>query len=156
MSRRKSFLPSKRYRPDPIHGDPLLGHFISTLMKKGKRTLALRIFYGALDFVKNRSGEDGVQVFHKAIAAIEPQVEVRSKRVGGATYQIPIDVSPNRRRTLAIRWLIRAARERKEYGMIKKLGMEIVDISKGQGGTVKKLEENKKMAEANKAFSHYR
>lgn len=142
--------------PDPRFNSPLVAKFINHLMWEGKRTVAQHIFYNALKLAGERAKEDGFSVFQKAMNSVRPVLEVRPRRVGGATYQIPMEVRPRRRDTLAIKWLITAARARNEYTMIERLAAELVDASRGQGTAVKKKEDTHKMAEANRAFAHYR
>ena len=142
--------------PDAKFGDPVLAKFINSLMLDGKKSAAERIVYQALDTVSSRTGQDAVAVFHEALDNIKPSVEVRSRRVGGATYQVPVEVRPDRRQALAIRWLIDAARGRSEKTMADRLGNELQDASQNRGTAVKKREDTHRMAEANKAFSHYR
>jgi small subunit ribosomal protein S7 len=125
-------------------------------MSEGKRSLAQRIFYGAMDIVQEKSGKDPLEVFQRAIENVKPYLEVRSRRVGGATYQVPVEVSPDRRIALALRWIISFARERKGQDFSHKLAAELMDAHQEQGGAVKKKQNTYKMAEANKAFAHYR
>jgi small subunit ribosomal protein S7 len=142
--------------PDPLYSDTLVAKFISSVMKDGKKSTAQRIVYSAFDVVEERSGEEGVEVFRKAVNNIAPLVEVRSRRVGGATYQVPIEVRPERRTSLAFRWLIQYARTRGDKSMANRLANEILAASRGEGGAVKKKDDTHRMAEANKAFSHFR
>lgn len=142
--------------PDPRFNSPLVAKFINHLMWEGKKTVAQNVFYSALKLAGERAKEDGFGVFQKAMNNVRPVLEVRPRRVGGATYQIPMEVRPRRRDTLAIKWLITAARARNEYTMIERLAAELVDASRGQGTAVKKKEDTHKMAEANRAFAHYR
>ncbi|MEM6785184.1 MAG: 30S ribosomal protein S7 [Bacteroidota bacterium] len=142
--------------PDPIYGDVTVAKFISAIMRDGKRSLAQKIVYGAFDTVEERTGEPGVDIFRKAINNIAPLVEVRSRRVGGATYQVPIEVRPERRTSLAFRWLIQFARARGDKSMTNRLAAEILAASRGEGNAVKKKDDTHRMAEANKAFSHFR
>ncbi|MEM8558581.1 MAG: 30S ribosomal protein S7 [Bacteroidota bacterium] len=142
--------------PDPIYGDVTVAKFISAIMRDGKRSLAQKIVYGAFDTVEERTGEPGVEIFRKAISNIAPLVEVRSRRVGGATYQVPIEVRPERRTSLAFRWLIQFARARGDKSMTNRLAAEILAASRGEGNAVKKKDDTHRMAEANKAFSHFR
>ena len=141
---------------DPKFGDKLITKFINTMMWHGKRSLAEKIFYGALDQVKEKFKEDGVKVFQAAMDNVRPLVEVRSRRVGGATYQVPTEVRPNRANTLAIRWLIQNARSRNEKTMKDRLANEFYDAYQNRGNAIKKKEDTHKMAEANRAFAHYR
>ena len=141
---------------DPIFMSPLATRFINALMQGGKKSTAQRIYYGALDIIKERGNEDPLRVFKKAMENVKPVVEVKSRRVGGSTYQVPIEVRPARRQSLAIRWLISYARDRSEKTMREKLAGEFLDASNERGGAVKKREDVHRMAEANKAFAHYR
>ena len=142
--------------PDPKFKDLILSKFMNQIMLDGKKSTAERIVYGALDLVEERAKRNPVEVFHDALEAISPAVEVRSRRVGGATYQVPVEVRPERRQALAIRWLATAARGRGENTMRERLAGELMDASQGRGAAVKKREDTHKMAEANRAFSHYR
>jgi small subunit ribosomal protein S7 len=126
------------------------------MMRNGKKTVAERIFYEAMEIIKNKTGEEGIDVMRSALENVKPALEVKSRRVGGVTYQVPVEVSPERRQTLAIRWLVRYARERKGRSMAEKLAAEFMDAKNDTGGAVKKREDTRKMAEANRAFSHYR
>ena len=156
MPRRRR--PEKRViMPDPLYGSELLAKFINQLMKDGKKSVAEKIVYGSLDIVKNEvKDKDVVDIFRDALDAIRPLVEVKSRRVGGATYQVPIEVNETRGITLAMKWLINAARSRNEKTMAERLAKEIIDSLTGRGSAVKKREDTHKMAEANKAFAHYR
>ncbi|WP_114376728.1 30S ribosomal protein S7 [Elioraea thermophila] len=144
--------------PDPKFGDVVLSKFMNALMYDGKKSVAEAIVYGALDTVKRRVGgsTDPLRVFHEAIENVKPAVEVRSRRVGGATYQVPVEVRAERRQTLAIRWIIEAARKRGEHTMQERLSNELLDAANNRGAAVKKREDTHRMAEANRAFSHYR
>ena len=142
--------------PDAKYGDVVLAKFMNHLMKDGKKSAAERFVYGAFDKMAEKSSQDPVQTFHTALENIRPSVEVRSRRVGGATYQVPVEVRTDRQQTLAIRWLIRAARSRNESTMIDRLSGELMDASNNRGSAVKKREDTHKMADANRAFSHYR
>lgn len=141
---------------DPIYGDVVVAKFISAVMRDGKRSLAQKIVYGAFDEAEERTGETGVEVFRKAVGNISPLVEVRSRRVGGATYQVPIEVRPERRQSLAFRWLIQFSRQRGDKTMTNRVASEMIAASRGEGGAVKKKDDTHRMAEANKAFSHFR
>ncbi len=156
MSRRKGVIHKKQPIPDPVFSDQRVARFVSNMMKQGKKELSYRIFYQAMDIIQEKEGKEGIVIFRQAMSKVEPQVEVRSRRVGGATYQIPVDVRPERAEACAIRWLIISARARKEKSMNLRLAAELIDASKGQGGAVKKRDETRRMADANKAFSHYR
>ena len=155
MSRRRR--PEKRViLPDPKFGDLVLSKFMNSVMLDGKKSVAERIVYGALDNVEARMKKDPLGVFHEALNNIKPGVEVRSRRVGGATYQVPVEVRAERAQALAIRWLISAARNRAEKTMAGRLSGELMDASQNRGNAVKKREDTHRMAEANRAFSHYR
>ena len=155
MSRRNRA--QKRFiQPDVKHNSTLVSSFINKLMKDGKRTVAASIFYDALDIMEDRAKKPGIEVFEQAIKNATPMIEVRPRRVGGATYQIPLEVRPERRQSLAIRWLVTAARARSGKSMAEKLAAELMDASNNQGATVKKREDTHRMAEANRAFAHYR
>ncbi len=142
--------------PDPKFKSTVIAKFINILMLSGKKSVAEKIVYGALHSVGERAKTDGVEAFEKALENVRPIVEVKSRRVGGATYQVPIEVRPNRRNALAMRWLVEAARKRSEKGMGARLAGEIMDASENRGNAVKKREDTHRMAEANKAFAHYR
>ncbi len=142
--------------PDPKFGDLVVSKFMNSLMKDGKKSAAERIVYGAFDMVQDRVKQDPVGVFHQALENIRPSVEVRSRRVGGATYQIPVEVRADRQQALAIRWLIDSSRKRGENTMVERLSGELLDAMNGRGQAVKKREDTHRMAEANRAFSHYR
>ncbi|ERS80951.1 30S ribosomal protein S7 [Halomonas denitrificans] len=142
--------------PDPKFGSERLAKFMNHLMISGKKSVAERIVYGALDRVAERSNEEPLEIFDKALETIQPMVEVKSRRVGGATYQVPVEVRPSRRQALAMRWLVDAARRRGEKTMVQRLAGEMLDAAEGKGSAVKKREDVHRMAEANKAFSHYR
>ena len=142
--------------PDPKFNSQVLAKFINHVMESGKKSVAERIVYGALDKVAERSKQDPVEIFEKALDALRPAVEVKSRRVGGATYQVPVEVRPSRRTALAMRWLVDSARNRGEKSMPLRLAGEILDAVDGKGSAVKKREDVHRMAEANKAFSHYR
>jgi small subunit ribosomal protein S7 len=155
MSRRRE-IPKREILPDPKFGDLLVAKFVNMLMKHGKKSTAEKILYQAFDSVNNKSGQDGLEVFKKALENVRPFVEVKSRRVGGATYQVPVEVRPVRQTTLAMRWIIDAAKKRGEKSMINKLAGELADAAEQKGSAMKKREETLRMAEANKAFSHYR
>ncbi|WP_260482430.1 30S ribosomal protein S7 [Sphingomicrobium flavum] len=155
MSRRRR--PEKRViLPDPKFGDLVLSKFMNNIMLDGKKSVAERIVYGALDNVEARMKTDPVALFHEALNNVKPAVEVRSRRVGGATYQVPVEVRTERAQALAIRWLITAARSRAEKTMAARLSGELMDAAQNRGNAVKKREDTHRMAEANRAFSHYR
>ena len=155
MSRRHA-AEKREVLPDAKYGDTVLTKFMNNLMVDGKKSIAERIVYNAFDRVENRLKKAPVEVFHEALELIKPSVEVRSRRVGGATYQVPVEVRPERREALAIRWLIEAAKKRNEKTMEERLAGELTDAVQSRGSAVKKREDTHKMAEANKAFSHYR
>ena len=155
MSRRRR--PEKReILPDPKFGDQVLSKFMNNLMLDGKKSVAERIVYGALDTVESKAKSNPVELFHAALDNVKPQVEVRSRRVGGATYQVPVEVRAERAQALAIRWLIDSSRKRGENTMVDRLSGELMDAANNRGNAVKKREDTHKMAEANRAFSHYR
>ena len=155
MSRRHR-AEKRQVLPDPKFKDIVITKFMNQIMQDGKKSTAERIVYGAFDLVENKAKKDPVEVFHSALEAISPAVEVRSRRVGGATYQVPVEVRPERRQALAIRWLAAAASSRNENTMRERLAGELLDASQGRGSAVKKREDTHRMAEANRAFSHYR
>ena len=155
MSRRKRDYKREVF-PDPKFGDKLISKFVNCMMLSGNRSISERTLYDAMDTVKSRFNQEGVEVFYKALDNVRPVVEVRSRRVGGATYQVPTEVRPDRRNTLAIRWLISSARDRGEKSMKERLANELFDAAQNRGSAVKKKEETHKMAEANRAFAHYR
>lgn len=149
--------PKKRYiAPDAKFGEVLVTKFINSLMWDGKKSTAASIFYDSLELVEKRSSENGLETWKRALNNVMPTVEVRSRRVGGATFQVPTEVNPNRKQALGFRWMINFARKRGDKSMAEKLASEIVAAAKGEGGAVKKKEETYRMAEANKAFSHFR
>jgi small subunit ribosomal protein S7 len=155
MSRRRR--PDKReILPDPKFGDVVLSKFMNSVMLDGKKAVAEGIIYSALDVIEQRAKRDPLQVFHDALNNVRPGIEVRSRRVGGATYQVPVEVRPERAQALAIRWLITAARGRSEHTMDARLSAELMDAANNRGNAVKKREDTHRMAEANRAFSHYR
>lgn len=153
---RRRIAAKREILPDPKFGSERLAKFMNHLMVSGKKSVAERIVYGALDRVVERSKEEPLEIFDKALEAIQPMVEVKSRRVGGATYQVPVEVRPSRRQALAMRWLVDAARNRGEKTMVQRLAGEMLDAAEGKGAAVKKREDVHRMAEANKAFSHYR
>ena len=155
MSRRRAAV-KREVHPDPKFGDNVVTKFMNCLMHEGKKSVAERIVYGAFDRIQKRSGQDPVRVFHDALQNVAPHLEVRSRRVGGATYQVPVEVRPERSQALAIRWIIITARGRSESTMIDRLSGELLDAANNRGAAVKKREDTHRMAEANKAFSHYR
>lgn len=155
MSRRHA-AEKRVVNPDPKFGDLVVSKFMNAIMIDGKKSAAERIVYGAFDTIETRTGQNPLEVFHQALGNVSPSVEVRSRRVGGATYQVPVEVRTERRQALAIRWLISAARGRNENTMVDRLSGEMLDASSNRGTAVKKREDTHRMAEANRAFSHYR
>ena len=155
MSRRRA-AEKRKILPDAKYGDLVLAKFINCLMKEGKRSTAEKIVYAALETMASRAGGDAVKSFHDALDNVKPSVEVRSRRVGGATYQVPVEVRNDRRQALAIRWVIETARARSENTMTDRLSNELLDAANNRGNAVKKREDTHRMADANKAFSHYR
>ena len=155
MPRRRE-VPKREILPDPIYSSQLVTKFVNVLMKNGKKTVAEKIFYDALKIMETRSEEEPMKLFKKAVENVKPTVEVKSRRVGGATYQVPVEVRPSRRHALAMRWLVESARSRGEKSMAARLAGELLDAADGRGTAVKKREDTHRMAEANKAFSHYR
>ncbi len=155
MSRRRR-AEKREINPDAKFGDLVLAKFMNSLMYDGKKSAAERIIYGAFDVIQDKTKQDPLQVFHEALRNVAPALEVRSRRVGGATYQVPVEVRTERSRALAIRWLINAARSRNETTMTGRLSGELLDAASNRGNAVKKREDTHKMAEANRAFSHYR
>ena len=148
--------PRREILPDPVYQDKEVTRFVNKLMWRGKKTVAERIFYGAMDFVKEKTGEEGIEVFKKALENARPHVQVRSRRVGGSTYQVPIDIKSQKQMEHAMRWLIQYARARKGRPMMEKLALEFIDAAAGTGASVKKKDDTHRMAEANRAFAHYR
>lgn len=146
----------RKVQPDPKFNSIVVSKFVSNLMWEGKKSVAQRILYGALERIESLTKEDGLAVFEKALNNVKPVLEVRPRRVGGATYQIPMEVRPGRKESLAIKWLIRVARARTEHRMEDRLAQEIIAASRNEGGAIKKKEEVHKMAEANRAFAHFR
>ena len=155
MSRRKRAV-KRTILPDARYDSQTVSKFINVLMLQGKKSTAERIFYGAMDMVEARAAQPGVNVFKQALNNLKPVVEVKSRRVGGATYQVPVEVRPDRRTALAMRWLISYSRDRGEKSMADKLAAEVLAASRGEGNAMKKKEDTHRMAEANKAFAHYR
>jgi small subunit ribosomal protein S7 len=153
---RKKVKKKRDIAPDPKYNSILAARFINNLFWDGKKTIGQKIFYSALELIEKKTKENGYQVFERAINNVKPVLEVRPRRVGGATYQIPMEVPPERQLTLAIKWIIQAARARSEYRMVERLANELIDASKNQGTAIKKKEDTHKMAEANRAFAHYR
>jgi small subunit ribosomal protein S7 len=155
MSRRHRAEP-REVLPDPVYGDLVLTKFMNYIMYEGKKSVAEQIVYGAFETVEKKLKRPSIEAFHDALANVAPAIEVRSRRVGGATYQVPVEVRPERRQALAIRWLVGAARARNENTMQERLAGELIDASNNRGNAVKKREDTHRMAEANRAFSHYR
>ena len=155
MPRRK-VVAKRPVLPDAKYNDLFITRCINVLMKQGKKSLAEHIMYGALEIIRERTGEDPLKVFRQAVDNVKPVLEVRSRRVGGSTYQIPVDVPPDRRVALSMRWIVGSARSRGERGMMRRLAAELVDAYNNTGSAVKKREDTHRMAEANKAFAHYR
>ncbi len=156
MSRRKIKIKRRELPPDPVYGKPEVTAFINYMMKNGKKSVAERIFYKAIEWIQQKTGDEGIEVWKQAMENVKPDLEVKSRRVGGVTYQVPVEVPPHRQQSLAIRWLVKSARERKGKSMIEKLANELIDAKNNTGGAIKKKEDTRKMAEANRAFSHYR
>ncbi len=155
MSRRRA-AEKREVMPDPKYGDPVVTKFMNSLMRAGKKSVAEGILYGAFDLIQTKTGQNPLEVFHEALENVKPTIEVRSRRVGGATYQVPIEVRIERRQALAIRWMIGVARGRSEHTMTERLCGELLDAANSRGTAVKKREDTHRMAEANRAFSHYR
>jgi small subunit ribosomal protein S7 len=153
---RKSKPKKRLIIPDPKFGDTVVSKFVNNLMYDGKKSLSYEIFYGALEIVEKRTNEDGLEVFKRALANVTPNVEVAAKRIGGATFQIPMEVRPSRKQALGMKWLINYSRKRNGKSMREKLAAEIQSASNNEGAAVKKKEDTHRMAEANKAFSHFR
>jgi small subunit ribosomal protein S7 len=153
---RRGHVPKREILPDPVYQSPLVTRFINCLMLDGKKSTAERAFYGAMDLVRERSKDDALKVFRKAVDNVRPLLEVKSRRVGGSNYQVPVEVRPERRTALALRWLIGFCRSRSERSLRERLANEILDASSLRGGAFKKKEDTHRMAEANKAFAHYR
>ncbi len=145
----------RQVRPDPIYNDELVSRFVNYVMEDGKKNVAQHIVYHAFDIIEERVSEPGIDVFKKAVNNVSPLVEVRSRRVGGATYQVPIEVRPDRRVALAFRWIIQYARSRNDRSMANRLAQELIAAAKGEGGSIKKKDDTHRMAESNKAFSHF-
>lgn len=155
MPRRKRVV-AREVLPDPKYNSIVVTKFINSLLRRGKRSVAERNFYSALEKIESRTGKNGLELFYKALDNVKPIIEVRSRRVGGATYQVPVEVRENRRQALAIRWLIGYAKERKEKTMSDKLASELIAAANNEGSSIKKREDTHKMAEANRAFAHFR
>lgn len=153
---RRGMIPKREILEDPVYHSVLVAQFINKMMVKGKKRLAESILYGAFDIVREKTGNDPIEVFEKAIKNVAPVVEVKPRRVGGATYQVPVEVRPERRTALAIRWVVENARARGEYTMRERLAAELLDAANGVGASIKKKDDTHRMAEANRAFAHYR
>ena len=153
---RRGSVPKRDVLPDPVYNSKAITKLIGQVMRDGKRSLAERIVYTAMDIIKEKTGRDPLEVFEEALKNVMPVLEVKARRVGGANYQVPVEVRPDRRQTLAIRWITNYSRERKGRNMVERLASELIDAAQGTGGAVKKKEDTHKMAEANKAFAHYR
>ena len=153
---RKGEVKKREILPDPKYGDKLVAKFVNTIMKRGKKSVAERVLYHSLDIITSKSKEESLAVFKRALENVKPVVEVRSRRVGGATYQVPVEVRPSRRISLGMRWLIDSAWLRGEKSMEEKLAAEMMDAANNRGGAIKKKEDTHRMAEANKAFSHFK
>ena len=153
---RKGYIAKRDVMPDPIYNDVVVTKLINNIMLDGKKGTAQRIVYGAFDYIEEQTGEEPLEVFYKAMNNVMPVLEVKGRRIGGATYQVPIEVRPERRETLGLRWIVRYSRGRGEHTMVERLAKEIMDAANNTGSSVKKREEVHKMAEANKAFAHYR
>ena len=155
MPRRRR-VPKRQVQPDPVYQKTVVTKFINGLMRKGKRSVAEQIFYTAMDMIESRSGNKGIDVFEKALENVKPVLEVRSRRVGGATYQVPVEIRSERRQALAFRWIIGFSKDRSEKTMAERLALELISAAKNEGSSIKKKEDTHRMAEANKAFAHFR
>jgi len=153
---RRGLVPKREILPDPVFQSPLVTRFVHCMMLDGKKSTAERIFYGAMETIRDRTKEDPLKVFRRAVDNVKPALEVKSRRVGGSNYQVPIEVRPQRRTALALRWLIGYSRQRPEKSMHEKLANELMDAASARGAAFKKKEDTHRMAEANKAFAHYR
>jgi len=153
---RRGKVPERKLPPDPVYKDPQVTKFINCIMREGKKSIAEKIFYSAMEIVQQRTKQDPLELMKKAIKNVSPVLEVKSRRVGGANYQVPVEVPPKRQESLAIRWLIQFARQRPEHTMAERLALEIIDAANNRGGAIKKRDEVHRMAEANRAFAHYR
>jgi small subunit ribosomal protein S7 len=153
---RKAYVAKREVPPDPLYGSTLITTIVNKIMIQGKKAVAESIVYGALDIIKNKRNDDPLKILHKAIDNVKPNLEVKSRRVGGATYQVPIEVRPDRKLSLALRWIIENARKKKEKTMMANLAAELMDAFDEKGDSIKKRDDTHKMAEANKAFAHYR
>jgi small subunit ribosomal protein S7 len=153
---RRRYVAKREVLPDPVYNSQLVTRFINSILRQGKRSTAERIFYGALDVIQAKTQDDPLKVFKRAMDNVKPQLEVKSRRVGGSTYQVPVEVPPGRQLSLSIRWLIDFSKARGEKSMVDKLAGEFMDAANNRGGAMKKKDDTHRMAEANKAFSHYR
>ena len=153
---RKGFVERREVAADPVHGNPLVQKFVNCLMHQGEKSVAQKIVYQSLELVRERSKDDPLKVFKKALDNLKPTLEVKSRRVGGANYQVPVEVNRNRQTSLSLRWLIGYARQRSEKSMVERLTAELLDAANNRGGAIKKKDDTHRMAEANKAFAHYR
>lgn len=153
---RRGIIKKRKSKPDHFYNSTLISRFINLVMKRGKKSVAERLVYGAMEQVKEKSKDDPLKMFEKAVENVRPVLETKSRRVGGATYQVPVEVPLNRSTSLAVRWLIRYAQERAGKSMVEKLSSEIIDAANNRGGAIKKKEDTHKMAESNRAFAHYR
>ncbi len=153
---RKGFVERREVAADPVHGNPLVQKFVNCLMHQGEKSVAQKIVYQSLELVRERAKDDPLKVFKKALDNLKPTLEVKSRRVGGANYQVPVEVNRNRQTSLSLRWLIGYARQRSEKSMVEKLTAELLDAANNRGGAIKKKDDTHRMAEANKAFAHYR
>ena len=153
---RRRYIAKREVLPDPVYNSQLVTRFINSILRQGKRSTAERIFYGALDIIQTKTQDDPLKVFKRAMENVKPQLEVKSRRVGGSTYQVPVEVPPSRQLSLSIRWLIDFSKARGEKSMVDKLAGEFMDAANNRGGAMKKKDDTHRMAEANKAFSHYR
>ena len=153
---RKGNVPTRQVLPDPIYNSTLVSKFVNCVMSDGKKSTAEHIFYDAMKIIQEKTSDDPLKVFKKAVDNVKPVLEVKTRRVGGANYQVPVEVNPNRRTSLSIRWLVGYSRDRKERSMEEKLAAEIIDAANNRGTAIKKKEDTHRMAEANRAFAHYR
>ena len=153
---RKGFIERREVEADPVHSSPLVQKFVNCVMLEGKRSVAQGIVYDAFELIKQRANDDPLKVFKKAVDNVKPALEVKTRRVGGANYQVPVEVNRNRQTSLSLRWIIGYARDRGEKSMVEKLAAEVLDAANNRGGAIKKRDDTHRMAEANKAFAHYR
>jgi small subunit ribosomal protein S7 len=153
---RRRYVAKREVLPDPVYNSQMVTRFINSILRRGKKSTAEGIFYGALDIIQTKTQDDPLKVFKRAMDNVKPQLEVKSRRVGGSTYQVPVEVPPARQLSLSIRWLIDFAKARGEKSMVDKLAGELTDAANNRGGAIKKKDDTHRMAEANKAFSHYR